>query len=401
MRKRHIGLLAAMPPLAGLVLLLVHTARVACVSIPIVDASVDAAEEPTFAIDREEELGEESGGRVGEDSLVAILLGGQGGHVLAGSFHVHTTASDGRGDLDDVSRAAARAGLDFLVLGDHNVDPPPAHYRDGVLIVPGVELSTSAGHLLAAGAERTAGWTLREEDPVGAARFAGGMAVLAHPVNRRLPWTGDWMSVDGMEVVSGDSLIREAMARPFVRLLPAVASLPASTTIGWLSIHHRPAEAFESWDAHPHLVGLCAHDAHGYEGYFGPFQAMQLRVRLSAPLPEDPKSAANKVVKALMEGRVWCTLGALADPAGFVLEKSFEPRSLTAALRYRDWPDSARPRVLLFRDGEKVSEGIFEASVSPASDGLYRAEVFLDLPWIWGRREFLWLFTSTIQIGGE
>ena len=36
--------------------------------------------------------------------------------VLRGAYHIHTTASDGTGTMDEVAAAAARAGLQFLSL---------------------------------------------------------------------------------------------------------------------------------------------------------------------------------------------------------------------------------------------------------------------------------------------
>ncbi len=414
---RRALLILVSPLLVCLLVLLAHVTRVAFMTVPVVeivprsepvviealDARGDeirrgdarAIEDAGESVPREPPLTENAGE---PDVGSTIVLGGGGPGVVAGAFHVHTTASDGLGDFDDVARAASKAGLDYLVLADHDVDPPPPHYRHDVLMVPGIELSTSAGHVLSVGAEKSVRWRIRQEDPIGAARQAGGMVVLAHPVNLRLPWTGSWEDADGMEIVSGDSLFREAMASPMRRLVPALASALASTTIGWLYMHHRPDEAFERWDELPGLVGVCAHDAHGYEGYLGPFRAMQLRLSLPAPLPEDAAGATSMIVRALEMGRAWCTLGGLADPSGFVFSVTEEPSAAHAALRYESLPANVRPRVKLIRDGEVVAKGLLEASVDPAPAGLYRAEVFLEVPWVWGRRELLWIFTSTARI---
>ena len=60
--------------------------------------------------------------------------------VVAGAFHVHTNRSDGSGSIDDIARAAARAGLQFVILTDHGNGtraPEPSAYRSGVLMVDG------------------------------------------------------------------------------------------------------------------------------------------------------------------------------------------------------------------------------------------------------------------------
>jgi hypothetical protein len=47
---------------------------------------------------------------------------------LAGAVHVHSTYSDGAGDVPTVMEAARRAGVDWLLLSDHNTQRP---LRDG------------------------------------------------------------------------------------------------------------------------------------------------------------------------------------------------------------------------------------------------------------------------------
>src|SRR5687767_5496223 len=74
--------------------------------------------------------------------------------VVRGAFHIHSNRSDGSGSVDAIAAAAARAGLQFIILTDHGdgTRPPDAPaYRDGVLTIDGVELNTTAGHYAAIG----------------------------------------------------------------------------------------------------------------------------------------------------------------------------------------------------------------------------------------------------------
>ncbi len=71
-----------------------------------------------------------------------------------GAIHVHTRRSDGTGTPEDVAAAAARAGLNFVILTDHGdgtLPPEPPVYRGGVLCIDAVEISTEGGHVLALG----------------------------------------------------------------------------------------------------------------------------------------------------------------------------------------------------------------------------------------------------------
>jgi hypothetical protein len=73
---------------------------------------------------------------------------------VRGAFHVHTTRSDGQGSVEQVARAARVAGLQFVVLAGYNdYELREPAWVEGVLVVPGVKLSTAHGHLSAFGLE--------------------------------------------------------------------------------------------------------------------------------------------------------------------------------------------------------------------------------------------------------
>lgn len=77
----------------------------------------------------------------------------------AGDFHVHSRESgDARPDLDEVATLALASGLDFVVVTDHNTHTGQDFFADvqarhpEVLLVPGVEMTTYAGHANGIGA---------------------------------------------------------------------------------------------------------------------------------------------------------------------------------------------------------------------------------------------------------
>ena len=74
--------------------------------------------------------------------------------TLRGAFHIHSNRSDGSGSVDAIAAAAARAGLQFIIVTDHGDGtraPDAPAYRSGVLTIDGVELNTTAGHYAAFG----------------------------------------------------------------------------------------------------------------------------------------------------------------------------------------------------------------------------------------------------------
>ena len=63
-------------------------------------------------------------------------------------LHVHTAASpDGRSSLEALAAAGARAGLQALAITDHDLCTPVPPEIGGVLLIPGCEISTRAGHI--------------------------------------------------------------------------------------------------------------------------------------------------------------------------------------------------------------------------------------------------------------
>ncbi|QSQ24972.1 PHP domain-containing protein [Pyxidicoccus parkwayensis] len=250
---------------------------------------------------------------------------------VRGAYHVHTTRSDGRGSPQEVARAAKEAGLDFVVLTDHNDFKPPAPaWVDGVLLVPGVEISTSSGHLAAFGMERplegVRQW-MPPGDAVKAVAAAGGTAVLAHPVQKRNPWTDDASAREapGFELYSADTFFRQAVSNPVSRLLPAVGAYlgnPGHGVMLLVTPEPEPAARFmELSRAHPRIA-LCAHDAHGLPSYEAVFESMAMYLPpelVPAPLPKDAAEAAARVTKALGSGRALCAFRALGEPEGFAL----------------------------------------------------------------------------------
>ena len=52
--------------------------------------------------------------------------------LVSGAYHIHSRRSDGSGDIDAIAAAAARAGLQFIIVTDHGDAtraPDPPAYR--------------------------------------------------------------------------------------------------------------------------------------------------------------------------------------------------------------------------------------------------------------------------------
>lgn len=104
-------------------------------------------------------------------------------------LHVHTLVSpDGRSSQKALVEAAKRAGLDAIAITDHDRCTPVEPAED-ILLIPGVEISTQAGHITGLFlqeeiAMEKLGRLPPPEKAVEAIHAAGGLAVLAHPYQK-------------------------------------------------------------------------------------------------------------------------------------------------------------------------------------------------------------------------
>jgi len=104
--------------------------------------------------------------------------------------HIHTFYSDGRGTVREVLKIAKLKGLNGLAITDHNSLKgyfEAKLYDSGLLIIPGYEVDTDAGHVLVLGLEFLPSETGRicYESLIEWVKCANGLTILAHPAAGR------------------------------------------------------------------------------------------------------------------------------------------------------------------------------------------------------------------------
>ena len=348
--------------------------------------------------------------------------------TAAGAYHIHTNRSDGSGSPDDVAAAAARAGLQFIILTDHGDGtraPDPPQYRSGVLVIDAVELSTARGHYVAIGMGQTP-YPLRGDprDVIEDVRRLGGFGVVAHPDSSKssLQWH-DWdPRFDAVEWLNTDTewrdegpmqLTRALLQYPFrpVETLGSLLDRPDTTLARWDALtQRRRVVALAGADAHAR-TGWMDEDVNGYRGgrflkipsYEASFRTFAMHVSIDRPLapPDDAAGAAAQIIAALTSGRVYSAIDAVASPAtlefsaaagnrttrqGELLAESAAPLSFVARSN-----GTTGGVIVLRKDGRILTqhplpELRFE---STAGSGTYRVEVYLargpgrpPVPWI-------------------
>lgn len=150
-------------------------------------------------------------------------------------LHVHTDASpDGRSPLSALASAAAVRGLDAIAVTDHDLCTPVPARIGGVLLIPGCEISTRAGHVLGLFLEQPAALDALKtedlpsaEDAVREIRRCGGLAVLAHPYESRSA-APDGAGTDAIETCNARATFHVKDANEKAAALAARLSLPAT-----------------------------------------------------------------------------------------------------------------------------------------------------------------------------
>ncbi|MCS7265558.1 MAG: CehA/McbA family metallohydrolase [Armatimonadetes bacterium] len=103
------------------------------------------------------------------------------GRWLRGNLHAHTTNSDGKFSLDELVRNYEALGYDFLVITDHNKITSVEGVNSDMLILPGCEISSDKGHIVAVNLREPIEPNRPSQEVIDAVNAQGGVAILAHP----------------------------------------------------------------------------------------------------------------------------------------------------------------------------------------------------------------------------
>src|SRR5512132_333193 len=208
-------------------------------------------------------------------------------HEIVVNLHMHTRFSDGTGSHKDIADAAIKAGLDAVIVTDHNVlvQGLEGYYRVGrsrVLVLVGEEIHDQdripqKNHLLVFNANRDLAYLA--DDPqtlINRVNDAGGLSFIAHPRDPEAPafnetdisWEAwDVRNYTGLELWNGLSELKTVVPTrlhgAFYAFFPQL--------IG----HHPIYETLQRWDEllaeGRRVVAIGGSDAPALDFHMGPF----------------------------------------------------------------------------------------------------------------------------------
>jgi hypothetical protein len=345
------------------------------------------------------------------------------------NLHIHTSYSDGSGSYHEVARAALNAGIDVLLVTDHNVlvQGVDAYYRDKekrTLLIAGEEVHDQArepqkNHLLVFGANRElATLASTTQELINAVRQAGGICFLAHPIDPALPAFGetdiswiDWDARDytGIELWNGFSelktVVKSKAGGLFYAFFPeAVARGPIP---GILQLWDRLLASGER------VLAIGGSDAHALQMSLGPlhrtiypyayhFSAVNTHLLVPEPLSGDVQTDKQMIFQSMAAGRCFIGYDLPAATRGFRF--SAQGRDGIAEMGGTIAAQGtftlqvvlpAMAEVFLLRNGQ-ILKTAFSETMTHFEDrpGIYRVEVY---------RRFLakkrgWIFSNPIFV---
>jgi len=161
----------------------------------------------------------------------------------------HRRSFDALNSPREMIESAIRKGLEGMIITDHDtikgglVGKEVANYYRDFKVIPGAEVTSSAGHILAIGIDENVQMGLGVEETVELIHALGGVAVASHPFSSRVrPSVGEYcLKTDGAEVFNATNRGLDnsrAMALAKMHGLPRTAGSDAhwARTVGTAGI---------------------------------------------------------------------------------------------------------------------------------------------------------------------
>ncbi len=150
-------------------------------------------------------------------------------------MHVHTVYSDSSGSVKEIIKIAKDKGLDGIAITDHHTLQgvwEAKRVEKDMLIIPGEEISTDLGEILAFGISKPVPEGLPIEHVIRTVHLQGGLVFVPHPTipffGRIKPKVLENLPIDGIEVFSAISPLSNFYASKSISLakrmnLPMIA----------------------------------------------------------------------------------------------------------------------------------------------------------------------------------
>lgn len=243
-------------------------------------------------------------------------------YISIGAIHIHSVYSDGTGDIESISKAAKNAGLDWIIVTDHNSFEIEEGIYNGVYVIKGEEISPKdENHYLALGINKYIQPNVNAKLNIEAVKLNGGFGFAAHAdesdfrrnSHRPIKWTNKNITPDGVEIwnwfsewadnLNDRNIFSLAYAYLFKHNLVKEAN---ATTIKWWDKLNNTSDKII-----PAIGGIDAH-ALKIKGYVIPvtifpyqdmFKTIVNVISSNKPFAKDFETRKTQILEAIKTGR--------------------------------------------------------------------------------------------------
>ncbi len=347
-------------------------------------------------------------------------------YEYAGAIHIHSVFSDGSGEVKDIVNFAGEAGLDFIILTDHNtlraLQEGLEGWYDKTLLLVGCEINDkeNKNHYLAFGINETISTRLPASEIVKSVKESGGIGFIAHPHEKRssmkehppYPWT-DWdvEGFDGIEIWNHmsewmEGLTEENKYQYVVHPLKSIVAPQKETLEVWDKLNQkRKVVGIGGADAHAHKLNVLGFLEVEIFPYKVLFKAIRTHVLLHEKLKagssaENLNKSKKLIYEALKTGRCFISNFYIADASGFryyaddngKIYQMGDEVKLGSKLKLRAiQPAHGESEIILLRNG-KIIDRIFSSDTEfvISKTGAYRVEV--------RKNKKAWIYSNHIRV---
>lgn len=338
-------------------------------------------------------------------------------NAISGVTHVHSTYSDGGGSIEEIAQSANKAGLDFVLITDHNdsrsrKEQKEKRYENTDVYIE-MEASSTPGHTIVFFSETPYAKLddlaityksddrlfLKEVDP-------DFFTIVAHPSNIKMPWKGKEEYIqDGLEVFNLDSMWQRNVVDSFPHFFGTAFSYALNPYLGYSRVLDIYPPDLDLWDrlnqkkwGHFATFG---HDTHSlvklsdtikfrWPSYLNNFRVASNVILLKEELKSDFISRKKQIYKALREGRLVINFQ-LYYPFYNIWKIQCEHNAYYSGEHVKEssckhvfelpeaFPYSAD--IKLNKNGRKIAEwsNVKKIEYEVSGKGFYRAEVWIPL----------------------
>ncbi len=246
-------------------------------------------------------------------------------HKALGAIHIHSTYSDGSEGIETIAKIAKKAGLDWIIITDHNTLAGYLNNKegwyDGVAVLIGEEISPDlSDHYLGLGINSFISENTQPEEYINEVKKQGGIGFIAHPdesTTRKNPqeplrWTNwDIKGFDGIELWNylsdwTDNMTESSLYLDYLFRMKKLSGPSEKIKKWWDNLNIQNPDkiipAIAGVDAHSFIYNVCGISIKVFD-YIDSFKAVLNEIYLDNKLSASFDEAKKQILNSLKSGK--------------------------------------------------------------------------------------------------